>query len=132
MNDSLGFQAGDELLRLVAQRFRACLRQWDTLARLGGDEFAALLPATDEPGAEHWARRCVDALAEPFAPSGRHLAVGVSIGAALLPQDAVSGPALLQQADLAMYRAKRIRRARTARTPPFAETLAAQWCDRPT
>lgn len=107
VNDSLGHLVGDELLRRVADRIRACLRDSDTMARLGGDEFIILL--SELANAEHAAvvaQKCIDVLQAPFLLSGHELRVTPSIGIALYPQDGTSLDALVKCADTAMYAAK--------------------------
>ena len=104
INDSLGHRAGDELLRAVASRLKACLRPSDTIARLGGDEFAVLIEEIDDTAdAATAAGRVLDSLADPITVEGREVYVGASVGIAAGPQDAET---LLRDADLAMYRAK--------------------------
>jgi diguanylate cyclase (GGDEF)-like protein len=108
VNDTLGHAAGDLLLKSVAQRMRGALRKTDTLARLGGDEFGIVQVGPHQPQhAESLARRLIEVMSEPFELSDHHAAVGVSIGIALrsgaLASDAEQ---LLQEADVALYRAK--------------------------
>ncbi|MBK8015929.1 MAG: EAL domain-containing protein [Betaproteobacteria bacterium] len=107
INDTLGHEAGDELLRCVALRLRACLRESDTVARLGGDEFTVIL--RDLQGLAH-CRRVVEKIVAGFAPPfdvlGRALYVSPSIGAAIHPQDGADPATLLKHADIAMYDAK--------------------------
>jgi diguanylate cyclase (GGDEF)-like protein/PAS domain S-box-containing protein len=106
INDSLGHEAGDELLRGVALRLAGVVRAHDTAARLGGDEFAVLAEALDdEPNARVIAERLLDAVAEPFTIAGRELRVSVSIGLAW--SDGSTGvKELMRNADTAMYAAK--------------------------
>ncbi|MBA4192498.1 MAG: hypothetical protein C0467_31400 [Planctomycetaceae bacterium] len=107
VNDALGHHAGDELLRLVADRIRHRVRGSDTVGRLGGDEFAIVQPrlrSSDDASA--LARGLIEAIDQPFTLGGKEVRVGVSIGVTLYPQDAVSPDDLLRNADLAMYRAK--------------------------
>jgi diguanylate cyclase (GGDEF)-like protein len=122
VNDTLGHTAGDELLRLVADRLRNSLRdRVDTaipgagagarlgdIARLGGDEFMVLLPnmrnAADAGGV---AERLIEALREPIQLAANSLAVTPSVGIAVYPQDGADAVTLLRHADLAMYVAKR-------------------------
>jgi diguanylate cyclase (GGDEF)-like protein/PAS domain S-box-containing protein len=107
INDSLGHAAGDLLLRQVAARLQAGVREEDTVARLGGDEFVILLE--DVPHAELAtvvARKLVDALLPPFSVEAHEFFITCSIGISLFPKDGSDGPALLKNADTAMYRAK--------------------------
>jgi diguanylate cyclase (GGDEF)-like protein len=104
-NDTLGHAAGDELLRQVAQRLAAGVRESDTVARLGGDEFAIIQRSATQPrDAESLARRLIAAVAEPYDLFGNRVTIGVSIGIALGP--AVAPEELLRDADTALYRAK--------------------------
>lgn len=107
INDTLGHEAGDLLLKGVSARFRQSIRDSDTLARLGGDEFIMLLHNID--GAESAGRlaaKVVDSLAAPFDLNGQSAKVGASIGIALFPDDSVEARELLRKADEAMYIAK--------------------------
>lgn len=107
VNDSLGHAMGDALLRTVAGRLRALVREDDTVARLGGDEFVILLPEIrhdDEP--RHVAQKIIDELARPIPVGGQSVSVGVSIGIALYPDDALDAAGWLACADRAMYAAK--------------------------
>lgn len=107
VNDTFGHAAGDELLKIVATRFRACLRQADTLARIGGDEFAVLVDATDPRStATEIAHRILDAVQSPLSLRGEPVRLGVSIGIAVHPDDGGDTRSMLQAADRAMYRAK--------------------------
>jgi diguanylate cyclase (GGDEF)-like protein len=108
INDSLGHESGDELLRLVGVRLQACLRPGDTLARYGGDEFTVLLDETTEAAAVGIAERVLVALQEPFALAGREVGVTASIGIAITPplDEGAKRPDPIRDADLAMYRAK--------------------------
>lgn len=107
VNDTLGHDVGDELLRAISARLDEVLRPWpvSTLARMGGDEFALLLedPALITPVSE--AIRA--AMAQPFEVAGRPLRVGIAVGWSVYPQTAPDTAALLRQADTAMYLAKR-------------------------
>jgi diguanylate cyclase (GGDEF)-like protein/PAS domain S-box-containing protein len=118
INDSHGHAAGDALLREVAVRLVATLRRVDTVSRLGGDEFAIILPGLSEPGA---LRAALDRINDVLRGHLRHgpyeLPLSASIGAVIFPDDGQTPEALVQQADLAMYAAKRARRPTQA---PFA------------
>lgn len=116
VNDALGHDAGDALLREVAGRLGHCVRASDTLARLGGDEFAAILP---EPGSgdavERVGRAMLAALARPIELDGGTARISASIGLALFPEDGEDAAHLLCRADRAMYEAKRRGRNRLVR-----------------
>jgi len=111
VNDSLGHDAGDRLLRVVADRLTETVRTTDTVARFGGDEFAVLLDQTDEALAVSVARRALARLAEPAVGAGRELEVAASIGIALYTGEA-GGDELVRNADVAMYAAKDAGRGR--------------------
>ena len=108
VNDSLGHDAGDELLVAVAERLRDCLRPEDTVARLGGDEFAVLVEdAEDAAAAARVAERIGEALREaPFEVRDRRMTVGASVGVVLADEQRRGAEDLLRGADLAMYEAK--------------------------
>src|SRR6185436_6292001 len=107
INDTLGHEAGDTLLRAVASRLAEHLRASDTIARLGGDEFVVLLEDFAEA---HYvagvAQKLIEALAKSFILAGREFTVSASIGVSTYPDDAASMQDLLKNADIAMYRAK--------------------------
>ena len=107
INDNLGHQVGDELLRVVAERLRRAVRPGDTLSRFGGDEFVAILEGVTSPDdAAQVAARILEVLREPVILSGGHEVVAtMSIGMAL-SDDEMSRDDLLHDADVAMYRAK--------------------------
>ncbi|NEU11024.1 sensor domain-containing diguanylate cyclase [Methylobacterium sp. BTF04] len=107
VNDSLGHQAGDALLRTIAERLKAVVRAEDTVARIGGDEFTIIQTGSNQPESGHaLARRLIDAVGKPVDLAGRQVDVGVSIGITLAPQDGADAEELCRQADLALYRAK--------------------------
>ena len=107
LNDTLGHDAGDQLLRQVGERLRMVLRASDTAARLGGDEFGILLcDACDTERAELVADKILEAIREPFPIKGLNLRVTASIGIALFPAHARDDEQLMQRADIAMYEAK--------------------------
>lgn len=113
VNDTLGHEAGDALLREAAQRLKASIRQGDTLARMGGDEFLVILPCiASNVAAREVAERVVKAFSVPFAVNGHDHFATASIGIALYPTDGTDGPELLRNADLALYRAKEQGRSR--------------------
>jgi diguanylate cyclase (GGDEF)-like protein len=110
INDSLGHQAGDQLLRQVADRLSAAVREGDLCSRVGGDEFAVLVPAgTERAAATALATRIIDVLDEPFLLDQVSVRVEASIGVALCPQHCRHPEDLLERADVAMYRAKGLR-----------------------
>lgn len=107
VNDSMGHPAGDTLLRKVAERLTAAIREGDTVARLGGDEFAIVLRGLDHPqNSSTTAQQVIDAVKLPFDIEGRAVSVGISIGIALGPQDGCNPDQLFKNADIALYRAK--------------------------
>ena len=106
INDSLGHQAGDELLRVLSGRFREALGTSATVARLGGDEFAVLSASADPRAAEALAERLLAAFDDPVSLAGTRLRVSGSLGIALGPEHGTTGADLLRKADVAMYVAK--------------------------
>jgi diguanylate cyclase (GGDEF)-like protein len=112
VNDSLGHNVGDELLKIVANRMVGCVRATDTVVRLGGDEFVILL--FDQPKSADiisaTLQKVRSAVAEPIRVKGHDLAITCSIGLANYPNDGTDADTLLANADAAMYRAKEIGR----------------------
>jgi len=107
INDTLGHDAGDELLREIAGRLQGCMRASDTVARLGGDEFVVLLPqASGEPEIGAVAEKLLEAVGRPMVLLGREVRVTASIGIALCPRDGRDEQTLKMNADAAMYQAK--------------------------
>jgi len=107
INDSLGHDTGDELLKLVAGRLVSTLRATDTVARLGGDEFLVMLPnVTGVAEAAATAEKLAEVLRHPFSVRDQELYVTVSIGYAIYPDDGDEPETLRKHADLAMYEAK--------------------------
>ncbi|MBL8511669.1 MAG: EAL domain-containing protein, partial [Betaproteobacteria bacterium] len=109
INDSLGHDVGDELLKRVAARLLACVRASDTVARLGGDEFAVIvenLPNEEHGGAQNVAEKMIASLASPVMINGQHLNTSCSIGISLFPNDGSDTQTLMKHADVAMYDAK--------------------------
>jgi diguanylate cyclase (GGDEF)-like protein/PAS domain S-box-containing protein len=116
VNDTPGHEIGDGLLRAVSDRLGRHTREGDLLARLGGDEFVLVVSRVGDPhDVERAAARIVAALEQPFEVGGRELCVGASTGVAILPASVATPEALLREADLAMYRAKRGGGARWSR-----------------
>ena len=107
VNDTLGHPVGDALLRAVADRLRACVREVDTIARLGGDEFAIIISEAEQPqDAAVLARRIIEVVSAPYDLDGNRASVGVSIGICFAPGDGTTCDKLLKNADVALYRAK--------------------------
>jgi len=106
VNDRFGHAAGDDLLIVAGQRLRSCVREFDLVARLGGDEFAILLKDLRQED-DQIAARIVDAIAIPFAISGGTASVGASVGVVVADGMSRTAEQLLNDADTAMYVAKR-------------------------
>ena len=107
INETLGHRAGDKLLKAVAKRLQACIRDSDTLARLGGDEYVAILiGVTHEEGIATVAKKILAVVSEPFYVDGNEIFSTCSIGIAVYPMDGEDSHTLLKHADLAMYQAK--------------------------
>ena len=107
INDSLGHASGDALLRAVAGRIAAQLRDCDTAARMGGDDFVIVLPdLADAQQAAMVAHRILQDIARPLQLQEHELTLSASIGLSLFPQDGANYDTLLRNADAAMYRAK--------------------------
>ena len=128
VNDSLGHDAGDALLRLAAERIRRAVREADMLFRMAGDEFTVLLEEVRGPEeAAMVAARVLDGVSESLALGEHKLTVTASIGIALYPDDETVGDRLLKAADAAMYRAKEQGRNRYAFfAPELNERLQSQ------
>jgi diguanylate cyclase (GGDEF)-like protein len=107
INDTLGHDAGDQLLQEVAKRLKHCVRESDTVARLGGDEFVVLLPElSDIKHAAVIAEKILLAIAKPFTLIGHEFRVTASIGISAFPLDGLDEQTLTKNADVAMYQAK--------------------------
>ena len=107
INDSLGHGSGDRVLKIVAERLAACVREGDTVARLGGDEFVVVLSGQDsDEGAIQVIERIVRSIGEPVITDGRELVVTCSIGVASYPSHGADAETLLRNADSAMYGVK--------------------------
>jgi diguanylate cyclase (GGDEF)-like protein len=112
VNDEYGHAAGDDVLRAVADRFRAVARKGDLLARVGGDEFAVLATnVSNRETAAQIGKRFAAALAQDIVSGTRTYRVGVAIGVALFPQDGATVEDIMHRADLAMYKAKAMKRS---------------------
>ena len=109
INDTLGHDVGDELLKVIAQRLRGCLKETQLIARLGGDEFTILIDnVKDADEAAHVAERVLGELSRAVVIKGQELFVTCSIGISLYPGDGATPAQLLKNADVAMYRAKEL------------------------
>ncbi len=107
INDSLGHDTGDQLLKDVAARLQDAVREMDTVSRQGGDEFLIVLTdVADLDDISTVAKHVLHAMSQPFSLKGMQIVTSVSIGAALYPEDGYDFSALLKHADLAMYQAK--------------------------
>ena len=107
INDSLGHNVGDQLLKLVAERLSGLFGPGVTLARLGGDEFAVLAESCPQVvQAAALAQRMLNAMKDPFIFDGNQLFISASIGISLFPSDALSAEQLLRNADSALFKAK--------------------------
>jgi diguanylate cyclase (GGDEF)-like protein len=107
INDTLGHEAGDQLLQDVAKRLKECVRESDTVARLGGDEFVVLLPELNEvKHAAVIAEKILAAIAKPFTLIGHEFRVTASVGISAYPMDGLDEQTLTKNADVAMYKAK--------------------------
>ncbi len=107
VNDTMGHSVGDQLLKAVADRLQACIREVDTVARMGGDEFTIILEGlSSDSDIRIVAQRITNSLAEPFQMKDHTASIGVSIGITVYPSDDHEIDELLKHADAAMYRAK--------------------------
>jgi len=107
VNDTLGHAAGDQLLKMVAQRLQENLSESDTIARFGGDEFTVLLPRVKNMhSAAHVAERLIGILTRAFIIDSSEVFIGTSIGITIYPDDANDETTLIRNADMAMYHAK--------------------------
>jgi diguanylate cyclase (GGDEF)-like protein/PAS domain S-box-containing protein len=107
INDTLGHQAGDQLLLTIADRLQTCVRPQDTVARLGGDEFTILLNEIQDIDKVHSiAKTILSTLKEPIKLGKHEIIVSTSIGITLAPNDSINSDTLMKNADLALYMAK--------------------------
>ena len=107
VNDRYGHSLGDRVLQVVAERLRTVTRPSDLLARLGGDEFAVLSYDIDRDFALEIGLRFVEAVDREIFVGGHSFRIGISIGAAVIPDDGIAAEEIIENADLAMYAAKR-------------------------
>jgi diguanylate cyclase (GGDEF)-like protein/PAS domain S-box-containing protein len=111
VNDSMGHKAGDVLLVTIAARLRSALRDTDTVARLSGDEFVVILTEhQDEQLSADIVQRLMDSVAQPVMLGNKEFLVTCSIGVAVYPTDGAPADSLIEHADIAMYRAKKLGR----------------------
>jgi diguanylate cyclase (GGDEF)-like protein/PAS domain S-box-containing protein len=107
VNDTIGHDAGDYVLRQVAQRMLSCVRETDTVARIGGDEFLIIATEINTPeNAAQIAKKVIHTVSQPFIFHGQQAIVGTSIGIALFPDHGENVDQLIKQADEAMYKVK--------------------------
>jgi len=108
INDNMGHDAGDQVLKGVAARLKKCLRNQDTVARLGGDEFILLLSEINSPvDADNLANKILQVIRKPMQVQGHELNISLSIGVSLYPRDGETSTVLLKHADEALYLAKK-------------------------
>ncbi|MFZ1979940.1 MAG: GGDEF domain-containing protein, partial [Smithella sp.] len=108
VNDTLGHDAGDYVLKQVAKRLLSCVRETDTVARVGGDEFLIIATEINNPeNAAQIAEKVIHLISQPIIFNGRQAVVSVSIGIALFPDDSIDMDQLIKKADEAMYRVKK-------------------------
>ncbi len=127
VNDSLGHEVGDLMLKGAAARLLGCVRQGDTLARLGGDEFLVVLEGLHHAAdAAQVATKVLSALSQPFDIAGHTLFTSCSIGVSVFPDDAADERALMRNADVAMYHAKERGRSNYQFFSPDMNTRAVE------
>lgn len=128
INDSLGHNAGDELLAVVAQRLKSCIRNTDVIARLGGDEFCIILEAMScKDDYSVVAEHILKTLRHPISLNNKEFIISASIGVVSAPQDGNNSQELLQNADTAMYEAKALGRNKFLHFhPDMTRTVAAR------
>ena len=107
VNDTLGHDAGDYVLKQVAQRMLACVRETDTVARVGGDEFLIIATEINSPdNAAQIAEKVIQTVSQPIVINGQQATVGTSIGIAIFPDHSDDMDRLIKLADEAMYKVK--------------------------
>ncbi|MFW6263892.1 MAG: CHASE2 domain-containing protein [Cyanobacteriota bacterium] len=113
VNDTLGHDMGDLLLKAVAKRLTNCLRSSDVVSRLGGDEFTVILPGIKQLNdTEIVSQKIISSLSQPFMLQGKSISVSVSIGSSIYPDDGENEAVLIKKADKGMYQAKELSRQR--------------------
>ena len=124
INDTLGHEAGDQLIKAVGERLKARLRAQDFLSRFGGDEFAILGMPVGSRGDAAIAERIAQAFASPFSINGQSIRVTASVGLAVAPDNGVTADELMRHADIALYEAKNQGRDRAVFfSPEMAERV---------
>jgi diguanylate cyclase (GGDEF)-like protein len=119
INDNYGHRAGDAAIKETATRISRASRESDTVARLGGDEFGVILSdVTDRTSAERHTERIVEEIRQPFQFEDREIGLNASAGLALFPDDGADIEALMEQADVAMYKIKRASKDMPSAPPP--------------
>ncbi|MFJ4457021.1 putative bifunctional diguanylate cyclase/phosphodiesterase [Pseudomonas sp. NPDC089392] len=106
INDSLGHDAGDQLLKVIANHIKAATRSHDLVARFGGDEFCVVTSLNSRDEARHLAQRIMQRMKEPIDLGGRRMVMTTSIGISIFPEDGNTAEELLKHADLALYQSK--------------------------
>ncbi len=107
INDTMGHEAGDQLLKVVADRIKSCVREVDTVGRLGGDEFVVLVDSVNSRKiTDNIASQLVERIREPIRIYQHNIVVTTSLGITLAPEDDTTVSGLMKNADMAMYRAK--------------------------
>ncbi|WP_085675271.1 MULTISPECIES: bifunctional diguanylate cyclase/phosphodiesterase [unclassified Pseudomonas] len=106
INDSLGHDAGDELLKVIANHIKAATRSHDLVARFGGDEFCVVTSLNNRDEARHLAQRIMQRMKDPIDLGGRRMVMTTSIGISIFPDDGLTAEELLKHADLALYQSK--------------------------
>jgi diguanylate cyclase len=128
-NDMFGHAAGDAVLAEISERLKGGLEATEYVARFGGDEFLAIFLAADIPGhVMAFAERILAAVRSPLAIADNELFIGASVGIAIFPDDGSTGPELLANADLAMYRAKKAAGSKACFFESGMDLLARERC----
>lgn len=123
VNDTLGHDAGDQLLKAATQRITECVQKHDTVARMGGDEFTVILPRIEiKAQAGRIAKDILQRLEQPFTLSGRQVHISGSVGIVIYPEHGMDSATLLKNADIAMYQVKMHGRANYCFYEPEGET----------
>lgn len=138
LNDSLGHDGGDKVLTTLAGRLRSCVRTTDIICRFGGDEFVVLLSEIKQPiQAFSIAKKISEAAAAPIEIEGQKIALQLSIGISIYPENGETAKSLLRMANAAMYRIKTLKRRPVDTKSPVAASenqsdWPKEWCRRKT